>query len=277
MECIDVNETICTSGRVSEKTGVSPECAEGQEFCSMFRVCGPPDSCTPQTLIEWRRRGNRSVDLFGEACPTGTQFSDLRMKCLNESQMAIKQNQTKCEDGLRFCAAQHSCLPLDVGCGKVENASAARVAQAVKDSGVCLSYLLVATSWNYFLLADLVGLDILITSVHNFRSLGWPMFCQIRRTICARVEHSLGNCRQSDLSKEACSSPELPRCPGNLHYCPRTKEYVQCFLYSYNPGQDCVGHSCRMQCLDHRSFFTWNTNVLRAKFYPLPFPMQCCS
>ena len=39
---------------------------------------------------------------------------------------------------------------------------------------------------------------------------------------------------------------------------------------SYNPGQNYVGHSCRMLCLDH--VFHMETNVLRAKLYLLPLP-----
>ena len=35
----------------------------------------------------------------------------------------------------------------------------------------------------------------------------------------------------------------------------------------YNPGQNYVRHSCRMHCLDHRSFFTWKQTFLWAKFY----------
>ena len=32
----------------------------------------------------------------------------------------------------------------------------------------------------------------------------------------------------------------------------------------YNPGQNYVGHSCRIHCLDHRWFFTWKQTVLCA-------------
>ena len=41
---------------------------------------------------------------------------------------------------------------------------------------------------------------------------------------------------------------------------------------TYNPGQNYVGQACRMHCLDHRSVFHMETNVLWAKFYLPPLP-----
>ena len=48
------------------------------------------------------------------------------------------------------------------------------------------------------------------------------------------------------------------------------------FLFTsiYNPGQNYVGQACRMHCLDHRSVFHMETNVLWDKFYFPPLP-QC--
>ena len=45
--------------------------------------------------------------------------------------------------------------------------------------------------------------------------------------------------------------------------------------FTYNPGQNYVGQACRMHCLDHRSVFHMETNVLWAKSYfpPLPHAM----
>ena len=40
----------------------------------------------------------------------------------------------------------------------------------------------------------------------------------------------------------------------------------------YNPGQNYVGHSCRMHCLDHRSFFTWKQTFLVGQILPSPPP-----
>ena len=40
----------------------------------------------------------------------------------------------------------------------------------------------------------------------------------------------------------------------------------------YNPGQNYVGQACRMHCLDHRSVFHMETNVLGAIFYLPPLP-----
>ena len=41
---------------------------------------------------------------------------------------------------------------------------------------------------------------------------------------------------------------------------------------NYNPGQNYVGQDCRMHCLDHRSVFHMETNVLWAKSYLPPSP-----
>ena len=41
---------------------------------------------------------------------------------------------------------------------------------------------------------------------------------------------------------------------------------------NYNPGQNYVGQASRMHCLDHRSVFHMETNVLWAKFYLPPLP-----
>ena len=45
----------------------------------------------------------------------------------------------------------------------------------------------------------------------------------------------------------------------------------------YDPGQNYVGHSCRMQCLDHRSFFRWKQTFFRPNSTFPPSTMQCCS
>ena len=41
---------------------------------------------------------------------------------------------------------------------------------------------------------------------------------------------------------------------------------------NYNRGQNYVGQACRMHCLDHRSVFHLETNVLWAKSYHPPLP-----
>ena len=43
-------------------------------------------------------------------------------------------------------------------------------------------------------------------------------------------------------------------------------------MHHYNPDQNYVGQACRMHCLDHRSVFHMETNVLWAKFYLPPSP-----
>ena len=48
----------------------------------------------------------------------------------------------------------------------------------------------------------------------------------------------------------------------------------------YNPGQNYVGQACRMHCLDHRSVFRMETNVLWAQSYfppPPPPPLPPCN
>ena len=44
------------------------------------------------------------------------------------------------------------------------------------------------------------------------------------------------------------------------------------FNLNFNPGQNYVGQACRMHCLDHRSVFHMETNVLWAKSYFPPLP-----
>lgn len=140
MECIHANDT-CTPDQLVNMGNMTmvpwgEECTErGHMFCPLFMQCVPSRQCSYRSIINWMNRGNNSVTPFGKPCPKGTFFKAIRMKCVSAHEGNVSEsNRTTCEEGLKFCDPQYTCLPRDQ-CRAEKHFNVSSVSKSARDSG----------------------------------------------------------------------------------------------------------------------------------------------